>query len=115
MLLAYYNVIPPHISRWWPVIIIALGALLLLRHYWLLLFDRGPDLDRHSPIPILESPTRSFAPPLAPFIIAAIGLFLLLRNLHYVSLGVLLAIVLIVLGLAILSGSELSGFGRRGG
>ncbi len=108
VILSYYGVIPHRVTRWWPVLVVAFGIYLLLRHYWLALRDRRtPDsLQVLGPsTPTTVPKRRPFTPPLVPVAVMAVGAYLLLSNLHYLSLGVLVAIVLILVGVAFLTGS----------
>jgi hypothetical protein len=99
LLLLHYHAIPRHWLDWWPALIIVWGVWLLVRHYWRVLIRRRalalPGLG-----PIINVRPR-FAPPTIPLLIIAIGAYLLLSNLHYVSLGVIIAALLIVLGLSL--------------
>ncbi|GEM_PF-2471030 len=114
VLLVHYHVVPTKVGRWWPVIIIALGVALLVRHYWQLLSRRRPAaiVDPSSPFPVFPRP-RSYAPPGFALVVIAVGIYLLLDSLHYVTLGVALAILFILLGAAVLSGSVRASLRRR--
>ena len=109
VILSYYNVIPSRFTKWWPVLIIALGILMLLQHYWREL--RKPSgvaqvLDPMAPRPFGSGAAgRNLSPPLVPIIIVAGGVYLLLRNFHEISLGVVLAVVLILVGALFLTAS----------
>lgn len=117
VLLSYYHIIPGRVSRWWPVLIIGLGALLFLRHYWRIFRQRSPAaqvLDPNAPIPSVPvRRTRKLSPPAFPLIIAGVGAYLLLRNLHYISLGVVLAVTLILIGLLFLASGMRTGRTRK--
>jgi len=121
-----FGIIPWKIARWWPVLLIALACGLLVRHYWLLLRDRGP-VSRvpaaSGGTPVLVDRRRSWRPPALPVVVAGVGVYELLKNLGYLTLGVSIAVVLIVCGLALLlaggrsivrrgSGSPRSGAGH---
>lgn len=115
ILLSYYRVIPTKESRWWPVIIIILGLALLARHYIGVLRASRSKSDVLAPgtsIPILPHRNRGWSPPVAPLVIMALGCYLLLSNLHYVSLGVVLAVILILIGAAVLLGGRGTVLGR---
>src|SRR5579872_26417 len=106
--------IPSKYARWWPVIVIALGVLLLIRHYWNLFFsrNRAGNVFEAGVIPRLGGGDRSWRPPALPIIIIALGVWRLAVNFHWVSTPVLVAILLLALGALLLSGSVRASMSR---
>lgn len=100
VLLVHYNVIPHRLVDWWPVVIIAWGVWMLVVYYWRVLVQR-----RYLAIPgigpvVRVRPRR--AAPVFPILVIAVGTYLLLSNLHYISFGIIVAAVLILLGVSLL-------------
>jgi hypothetical protein len=100
VLLVHYDVLPQRLLDWWPVIIIAWGVWMLVAHYWRVLVQR-----REMAIPgigpvVRVRPRRSA--PVFPVLVIAVGTYLLLSNLHYISFGIIVAAVLILLGISLL-------------
>jgi len=108
VILSYYGLIPHKITRWWPVLVIAFGVWLLFRHYWRVVRDKKAPavevLDVLNPQPAALR-RRRLVPPVSSLIVIAIGVYLLLSSLHYLSFGVLVAAALILLGLVVLAAS----------
>ena len=106
--------IPSKYARWWPVIVIALGVLLLIRHYWNLFFkrNRAGNVFEAGVIPRLGGGDRSWRPPALPIIIIALGVWRLAVNFHWVSTPVLVAILLLAIGALLLSGSVRASMSR---
>jgi hypothetical protein len=112
-----FGIIPWRIARWWPILIIALGFALLVRHYWLLLRERGPVSRMPASSPGAPGPVdrhRSWKPPALPVVVCGVGVYELLKNLGYLTLGVSIAVILIVCGLALVLGGGASIFRSRG-
>ena len=93
--------------RWWPVLIIAFGIYLLIRHYWLRLGNRsraGQVFDA-GVLPTLMGRGRRSRVPTGPLVIVVIGVCWLLINLLGPKPWVIWAIGLIALGALFLAGS----------
>jgi hypothetical protein len=108
-LLTYYGVIPHRISKWWPLVIVAFGVFLLIRHYWLWFRNRPKKYEVLDPLsPTLGQPPRDHSPgtPAAAVLVLVVGAYCLLRyTFNVINLGVLLALLLIVLGVMFLAGN----------
>lgn len=105
--------IPTGYTKWWPLIVIALGVYLLLRHYWNRLAGR-PQVPAVVDVGMGRQWRRPghLSPPGLPVLIIAIGLWRLALNLHWTSTWVLVAVILIALGALFLAGSLRAGVSR---
>jgi hypothetical protein len=101
-------------SRLWPIIVIAAGLLLLIRHYWNQYHNRpgAQQLLDGGLIPRLGSGRFNWSPPGIPMLIIAFGVWRLVVNLHWARTWVLVAIALILIGVLFLGGSIRASFSR---
>jgi hypothetical protein len=115
VLLSYYGVIPGRFTKWWPMLIVGVGVLMLIQHYWRELRRRSRVAEvvpAGVPPSLVPRTAPKLAPPIFPVALIAVGVYLQLRNLHAINLGVVLAIVLILVGVLFLSGGLRSSLSR---
>lgn len=108
ILLSHYGYLSGRVTKWWPVLIIVLGFLLLIRHYWHQFRARqghNQVIDPSIPISIPRTSSQSWRPPVFPIFIMGVGAYLLLRNFDMITLGVVLGFVLILMGLMFMTGN----------
>jgi hypothetical protein len=111
----YFN--PWNIKVWWPLFIVAFGVYLLFRHYWRLYRNRHdtPEvIDAGVPI-ALPPPDKaaSLAPPTSAILVIGIGVYWFLVNIGWISFLVIVAVLFILIGFLIVSGT-VRGWIRRG-
>jgi hypothetical protein len=107
--------IPAKYFRFWPVVIIAFGMYLISRHYWELLMSqsRMQQVIEAGAIPRFAPRGRSLSPPGFPSIVTLFGVWLLLRNLHVITVWVTWVVLLVSLGVLIIAGSMRGSFARH--
>ena len=97
-----YGVFPHDVTKWWPLIVIAFGVFLLVRHYYQLFKQRKKKyevLDPNTPIAVSRTSPRRLAPPASRLgFLRSVSYLLLRYTFDVISLGVVIAVVLVLIG-----------------
>ena len=96
-----------HYRRWWPAIIIAFGAYMLIRNYWDRFSNRSmvPGVIDSGSVPRLGRGGMNWRPPGLPVVVIATGVLFLLHTLGGAHGWEIWAVLLIVAGALFLGGS----------